>query len=47
MFSAVGHPVRYLKRIRFGNLELGELPIGEYRHLTDEELKNLKKLVGL
>jgi 16S rRNA pseudouridine516 synthase len=47
MFSAIGHPVKYLKRIRFGNLELGELPVGEYRHLTEEELQKLKKLVKL
>ncbi|RUM90940.1 MAG: 16S rRNA pseudouridine(516) synthase [Thermovibrio sp.] len=47
MFSAIGHPVKYLKRTRFGNLELGELPVGEYRHLTEEELQKLKKLVKL
>lgn len=47
MFKALGFPVRYLKRIKFGNLELGELPLGEYRHLTEDEVKKLKQLVGL
>jgi len=47
MFDRIGHPVRYLKRIRFGNLELGQLPPGEYRHLTDEELSLLRKSVSL
>ena len=47
MFAAIGHPVKYLKRIRLGNLSLGELPLGEYRHLTEGELKELKRLVKL
>ena len=47
MFSAVGHPVKYLKRVEFGGLKLGELPVGHYRHLTDEEVKKLKREVGL
>ena len=47
MFAAVGHPVKRLKRVKFGSLELGELPAGEYRHLTEEELSQLKKSVKL
>ncbi len=47
MFEKIGHPVIYLKRIKFGNLELGELPVGEYRNLTEEELRKLKESVGL
>ncbi len=47
MFSAVGHPVRYLKRVGFGSLKLGELPPGHYRHLTEEEVNLLRKEVGL
>jgi len=47
MFSRIGHPVKYLKRVKFGNLELGELPVGEFRSLTPKELEELKKLVGL
>ena len=42
MFSKIGSEVIYLKRISFKNLELGELQIGEYRYLTDEELEILK-----
>ncbi len=47
MLAAVGYPVKYLKRIAFGNIKLGDLPVGSYRNLTDEELKELKSLVGL
>jgi len=47
MFAAVGHPVKKLKRVKFGNLELGKLPVGEYRHMTQEELSQLKKSVRL
>ena len=43
MFEAVGKKVTYLKRLSMGSLELdSELPIGEYRHLTEEELKALQ-----
>lgn len=42
MFQAVGKRVRYLKRERMGTLELDEqLKPGEYRPLTEEELKRL------
>ena len=42
MFAAVGKEVIYLKRERMGTLVLDEsLALGEYRELTDEELKNL------
>ena len=47
MFAAIGHPVRYLKRIEFGGLKLGERPVGHYRHLTEEEVKRLKERVNL
>ncbi len=47
MFAAIGHPVKYLKRVKFGSIELGELPRGEYRHLTKEEVKRLKREVKL
>lgn len=42
MFSKIGSEVIYLKRISFKNLVLGDLKIGEYRYLTDEELEMLK-----
>jgi 16S rRNA pseudouridine516 synthase len=47
MFAAVGHPVKELERVAFGPIKLGELPPGQYRHLTEEELKALKRAVKL
>ena len=42
MFEAVGKKVIYLKRISMGTLQLdGNLKLGEYRPLTEEELKHL------
>ena len=41
MFNAVGHPVIRLKRIRIGNLGLGNLPQGQYRLLTLQEITAL------
>lgn len=38
MFEIIGHRVHYLKRIRIGHIKLGNLPSGQYRRLTDEEL---------
>lgn len=43
MFEAVGKNVVYLQRIEFGGLPLDEdLEEGEYRELTEEEVKHLK-----
>ncbi|WP_409302265.1 pseudouridine synthase [Peribacillus sp. SCS-155] len=43
MFEAVGKRVIYLKRISMGSLVLDEeLGLGQYRELTDEELRLLK-----
>ena len=47
MFQAINHPVLYLKRVQEGSLRLGKLAKGEYRFLTEEEVKRLKKEVGL
>lgn len=42
MFQAVGKEVVYLKRLRMGSLVLDEtLKVGEYRKLTEKELKDL------
>ncbi len=43
MFSAVGHPVQRLERIRFGPVELGALGAGKTRRLTEEELLALEE----
>lgn len=45
MFEAVDKNVTYLKRLKMGTLSLdGDLGLGEYRPLTDEELMYLKTL---
>ncbi|AXH99501.1 rRNA pseudouridine synthase [Sporosarcina sp. PTS2304] len=45
MFEAVGKKVIYLKRVTMGPLVLDEeLPMGEYRELTVEELQMLVKV---
>ncbi|MBC8209325.1 MAG: rRNA pseudouridine synthase [Desulfobulbaceae bacterium] len=46
MFQAVGHPVIELKRIAYGQLQLGNLNVGKYRLLGAEEIKKifLKKI---
>jgi len=47
MFEAIGHPVRKLKRIQFAELNLKNLKRGHWRHLTPNEIFNLKKLASL
>lgn len=44
MFEKIGCTVTYLKRIEFGPLTLGNLEIGEYRPLTQEELNLLQSV---
>ena len=42
MFNALDNEVTYLKRISMGTLKLDEsLKTGQYRHLTEEEIKEL------
>lgn len=43
MFDAVGHSVRELTRVRFGPLRLSGVSPGEWRELTPEEVKALKR----
>lgn len=45
MLQRVGHPVIKLIRTRINGLELGDLKPGEYRFMTPEEVKKLKKEV--
>lgn len=47
MCQAVGHPVLALRRISFGPLQLGNLPVGQYRTLTKGEIASLKKACRL
>lgn len=42
-----GHPVIKLRRIAIGPLRLGNLKPGEFRDLTEKELTDLKRAVGL
>ncbi len=47
MCEAVGHPVISLKRIAFANLMGGHLRPGEWRYLTLQEVRLLRRLTGL
>jgi pseudouridine synthase len=44
MCEHIGHPVLKLKRIKFAFLDLGNLKPGEFRFLTDREIKKLKEI---
>ncbi|NLL82403.1 MAG: rRNA pseudouridine synthase [Tissierellia bacterium] len=44
MCEAVNHPVKKLKRVAIGQLQLGGLLIGNWRFLNDEEINYLKSL---
>ena len=46
MCEYFGYHVRTLKRIRIMNIELGDLPEGKWRYLTDDEMRELKKLAA-
>ena len=43
MFEAVGFEVLALKRISVGNVMLGNIPEGRWRHLTKQEIAFFKK----
>ncbi|VBB07966.1 pseudouridine synthase rsua/rlub/c/d/e/f [Lucifera butyrica] len=45
MCEAIGHPVKYLKRIEFAFLSLAGLRRGQYRYLTASEIAELMKLI--
>ncbi|MDI9638863.1 pseudouridine synthase [Kamptonema cortianum] len=47
MAEAVGHPVLTLRRIRVGNLHIKGMQPGECRLLSQKDLADLRKLVGL
>ncbi|MFZ7120440.1 MAG: pseudouridine synthase [Eubacteriaceae bacterium] len=44
MCDKINHPVLSLKRIAIGDLKIGSLEIGNWRHLTNEEIKILKEV---
>ena len=43
MFDSIDHPVIKLKRISFGDINLNELKIGQWKYLTNDEVKFLKR----
>ena len=47
MFKALGRLVEKLRRTKIGFLELGNIPSGRYRELTDAEIKRFRKLLSL
>lgn len=47
MCETLGYKVQKLKRVRIMNIELGNLPMGQYRNITDEELTELIKAINL
>ena len=44
MFNAIGHEVKRLTRVRFGNIKIDDLKEGEVRSLTIHEVKTLYEL---
>ena len=44
MCEAIKHPVAQLKRVATGDLQLGDLQKGRFRHLTEREIRYLKRL---
>ena len=47
MMDAVGHPVRRLSRVSIGPVRLGNMRVGESRHLTREEIGELMDLIRM
>ena len=45
MCDAVGHPVRRLVRVRIGPLRDAHLGVGEWRELTQDEVRSLERAV--
>jgi 23S rRNA pseudouridine2605 synthase len=46
MFEHIGCPVLRLIRVSIGPLELGDLPVGQYRFLNPDEIKKLRLVTG-
>jgi 23S rRNA pseudouridine2605 synthase len=41
MLAAIGYPVLELMRVGIGSLELGDVPVGKWRYLTEDEVGEL------
>lgn len=46
MCQQVGMHVNRLRRIAEGNLSLADLPVGKWRYLTEDEVRNLRDMDG-
>jgi 23S rRNA pseudouridine2605 synthase len=46
MFKHFGRLVEKLRRVRIGNIELGTLKPGEFRHLTPDEVRRLMRMAS-
>ena len=44
MCKAINHPVLRLRRVAMGDIKLRGIKVGEYRHLTKEEVEYLKSI---
>ena len=42
MLAAVGHTVAQLERVGIGSLALGNLPVGKWRYVTEDEVRELR-----
>lgn len=47
MCQYFGYEVKSLKRVRVLDIELGDLPVGRYRHATAEELESVMRYAGM
>ena len=41
MLTAIGYPVLELTRVGIGSLELGDVPVGKWRYLTEDEVSDM------
>lgn len=47
MFEALDKKITFLKREKIGNISIGGLAVGRWRHLSPGEIKYLKQITGL
>lgn len=47
MMRAVGYEIRDLKRVSYCRIQLGDLPAGEFRELTADEMNKLRQAVHI
>ncbi|MHB9025877.1 MAG: pseudouridine synthase [Armatimonadota bacterium] len=47
LLGAIGHPVITLRRVQLGPLDLGDLPEGQWRELSEAEVRGLYRAAGV